>query len=83
MSTVFPYPWRISLAWKSPLIFMTNAKFDPAQPSVVKFFRYLLIIIYLFIKKPYTTVLQTKWFMIANDLKGGADNKSNLQPKAS
>ena len=42
-----------------------------------------LIIIYLFIKKPYTTVLQTKWFMIANDLKGGADNKSNLQPKAS
>ena len=62
---------------------MTNTKFDPAQPSVVKFFRYLLIIIYLFIKKPYTTVLQTKWFMIANDLKGGADNKSNLQPKAS
>ena len=62
---------------------MTNAKFDPAQPSVVKFFRYLLIIIYLFIKKPYTTVLQTKWFMIANDLKGGADNNFNLQPKAS
>ena len=62
---------------------MTNAKFDPAQPSVVKCFRYLLIIIYLFIKKPYTTVLQTKWFMIANDLKGGADNKSNLQSKAS
>ena len=34
-------------------------------------------------RKPYITVLETKWFMIASDHKGGTNNKSNLQPKAS
>ena len=34
-------------------------------------------------RKLYITGLETKWFMIANDYKGGTNNKSNLQPKAS
>ena len=54
---------------------------------IIYLFIYLWI--YLFIhlaaknRKPYITELETKWFMIASDHKGGTNNKSNLQPKAS
>ena len=71
---------------------------QPNPTSHCYIFFYLLMIIYLFIylfmnlfiytpccenRKPYITELETKWFMIASDHKGGTNNKSNLQPIAS
>lgn len=68
---------------------------NPTQPGIVTFFSiYSWYFIYLFMnlfiytpccenRKLYITELETKWFMIASDHKGGTNNKSNLQPKAS
>ena len=75
-----------------------NAKFDPTQPNqaLLHFFLFthdnlfIYLIMNLFIYTPccenrklYITELETKWFMIASAHKGGTNNKSNLQPKAS
>ena len=67
---------------------------NPTQPGIVTFFTHDNLFIYLFMnlfiytpccenRKLYITELETKWFMIASDHKGGTNNKSNLQPKAS
>ena len=69
---------------------------NPTQPGIVTFFSithdnlFIDLFMNLFIytpccenRKPYITELETKWFMIASDHKGGTNNKSNLQPKAS
>ena len=55
---------------------------------IIYLFIYLFMNLFIYTpccenRELYITELETKWFMIASDHKGGTNNKSNLQPKAS